>query len=100
MIKINAIALSLDNKIIFKRNSTEIQMFEIIIRSPRPLSCPTGPHPHPHPTPHTRTTGQNGRHVANDIFKCIFVNEKFCILIEISLSFVPKGPIDNNPALV
>ena len=34
-----------------------------------------------------------------DIFKCIFVNEKFCILIQISLKFVPKGPIDNNPAL-
>ena len=29
-----------------------------------------------------------------------FVNEKFCILIEISLKFVPMGPIDNNPALV
>ena len=25
---------------------------------------------------------------------------KFCILIKISLKFVPKGPIDNNPALV
>ena len=33
-------------------------------------------------------------------FKCNFVNEKFYILIEISLKFVPKGPIDNNPALV
>ena len=38
--------------------------------------------------------------LADDIFRCIFVNEKFCILIEISLKFVPKGPIDNNPALV
>ena len=27
-------------------------------------------------------------------FKCIFVNEKFYILINISLEFVPKGPID------
>ena len=44
--------------------------------------------------------GQNGHHFADDIFKCIFVNEKFCILIEISLKFVPKGLIDNNPALV
>ena len=25
--------------------------------------------------------GQNGRHFTNDIFGCIFVNEKFCILI-------------------
>ena len=32
--------------------------------------------------------------------KCIFINEKNCILIEISLEFVPKGPINNNPALV
>ena len=28
------------------------------------------------------------------------MNEKFCILIEISPKFVPNGPIDNNPALV
>ena len=28
------------------------------------------------------------------------MNEKFCILIKISLKFVPKGPIDNDPALV
>ena len=33
-------------------------------------------------------------------FRCIFVNEKFCILIKISLKFVPKGPTDNNQALV
>ena len=38
--------------------------------------------------------------LADNVFKCIFVNEKFCILIKISLKFVPKGPIDNNPALV
>ena len=44
--------------------------------------------------------GQDARHFADDNFKCIFVNEKFCILIEISLKFVPKGPIDNNLLLV
>ena len=43
---------------------------------------------------------QNGLHFANDILSCIFVNEKFCILIKISLQFVPKGPINNKPALV
>ena len=43
---------------------------------------------------------QNGRHFADDLFRCIFVNEKFCILIKISLKFVPKRPIDNNSALV
>ena len=38
--------------------------------------------------------------LADDIFKCIFFNEKFGVLIKISLKFVPKGPIDNQPALV
>ena len=36
---------------------------------------------------------------SGNIFKCIFMNEKFCILIQIPL-FVPKGAINNNPALV
>ena len=44
--------------------------------------------------------GQNGRHFADDDFRCILVSEKFCILIKISLKCVPKGPIDNIPALV
>ena len=43
---------------------------------------------------------QKGRHFTDNIFRCIPVNEKFFILIKISLKFVPKGPIDNNPALV
>ena len=43
---------------------------------------------------------QNGRHIADDIFKCIFLNENVWIPIEISLKFVPKGPINNIPALV
>ena len=38
--------------------------------------------------------GQNDRHFTDDNFKCIFVNEKFCISIKISLKFVPKGPIN------
>ena len=33
--------------------------------------------------------GQNRRHFADDIFKCIFLNETFCVLIRISLKFVP-----------
>ena len=44
--------------------------------------------------------GQNGRLFTDDSFKCIFLNEKFRILIEISLKCIPKGQIDNNPALV
>ena len=43
---------------------------------------------------------QNGRHFADDILKCIFFNENVWIPIEISLKFVPKGPINNIPALV
>ena len=48
----------------------------------------------------TLRPGENGRRFTDDIFTCIFVNEKFCILIEISLMFFPWGAIDNNPALV
>ena len=43
---------------------------------------------------------QNGRHFADDIFKCIFLNENVWISIRISLKFVPKGLINNIPALV
>ena len=43
---------------------------------------------------------QNGRHFAEDIFKCIFLNENVWIPIRISLKFVPKCLINNNPALV
>ena len=43
---------------------------------------------------------QNGRHFTDDIFKCIFLYENVWIPIWISLKFVPKGPINNIPALV
>ena len=43
---------------------------------------------------------QNGRHFADIIFKCIFLNENVWISIEISLKFIPKGPMHNIPALV
>ena len=43
--------------------------------------------------------GQYGRHFPDDVLKCIFLNEEMCILIQISSKFVPKGPINNNPAL-
>ena len=48
----------------------------------------------------THLPGQNGRCFSSDTFNCIFMNEKFCILIQISLDFVPKGPINNKSALV
>ena len=43
---------------------------------------------------------QNGRHFADDIFQCIFLNEDMWISISISLKFVPKGQINNIPALI
>ena len=43
---------------------------------------------------------QNGHHFADDIFKCIFLNENVWISIKIYLKFVPKGQINNIPALV
>ena len=43
---------------------------------------------------------QDGCHFPDDIFKCIFSNENVWIPIKISLKFVPKGPINNIPALV
>ena len=41
-----------------------------------------------------------GCHFADDIFKCIFLTENVWFPIEISPKFVPKGPINNIPALV
>ena len=43
---------------------------------------------------------QNGRHFADDTFKCTSLNENVWIPITSSLEFVPMGPIDNIPALV
>ena len=43
---------------------------------------------------------QNGRHLPDNIFKCSFLNENVWIPIKIPLKLVPKGPINNIPALV
>ena len=43
---------------------------------------------------------QDGRLFPDDIFKCIFFNEYVSIFIRISLTFVPKAPINNIPAWV
>ena len=37
--------------------------------------------------------------LADNNFKCIFLNENNKIPIPISLEFVPTSPIDNNPTL-
>ena len=52
------------------------------------------------PCVNTLRPRHNGRHFADDVFKCIFVNENGWILLKISLKFVPKGPINNIPSLV
>ena len=41
---------------------------------------------------------QKGHNFADDTFKCFFVYEK--VWISSSLKFVPKGPMNNIPALV
>ena len=38
--------------------------------------------------------------LADDIFKCIFLNENDKSMIQISLKLVPRSPVDNKPALV
>ena len=43
---------------------------------------------------------QNGHHFADDIFKCIFLNENIWILIKISLKIVPKALVNKIPALI
>ena len=43
---------------------------------------------------------QNGWQFPDDTFKCIPLNANLTISIKISLKFVPKGPLNNTPALV
>ena len=62
--------------------------YKLMLQSLKPMAVNSSP------------PGQNGCHFTDDIFRCIFVNEKSCILIKILLKFVPKAPMDNNPALV
>ena len=48
----------------------------------------------------TLRPGQNGRCFPDDIFKCIFLKDHVWIPIKMSLKIVPKGPINDIPALV
>ena len=43
---------------------------------------------------------QNGGFLADDNFKCIFLNGNHEIPIRISLKFVPRSAINNKPAMV
>ena len=42
---------------------------------------------------------QNGCHLTDDIFKCIFLNDNVWISIKILLKFAPKGSVNSIPAL-
>ena len=52
-----------------------------------------------HFTFNTLRPRQNGRRFPDDIFKCIFIDENIWVSIKVSLKFVPKGPINNIPAI-
>ena len=55
----------------------------------------------PHPARfNTLWPRQNGCHFTYNIFKRIFLNENCCVLMKISLKFVPQSPVNNSPALV
>ena len=43
---------------------------------------------------------QNGCHFPDNVYKWIFLNENVWISLKISLTFVPKVPINDIPALV
>ena len=43
---------------------------------------------------------QDGRYFADDVLKCIFLNENVWISLKIPLKFVSKGPINNIQELV
>ena len=43
---------------------------------------------------------QDGCYFANNIFQCIFLKEKFCVLSQVPLKFIPKDQVDNKSSLV
>ena len=63
-------------------------------------SSSSSPSPTSTPVINTSRPRQNGRNFPRDIFKCIYLNEIMWMSITIWLKFVPKGPINNIPALV
>ena len=77
-------------------NQNPIKCYFIVVSS-SPAHAFTGKRRH---SINTLRPRQNGRHFADVTFKRIFLNENVRILIKISLKFVPKGPINNIPALV
>ena len=51
-------------------------------------------------TINTLRSRQNGRHFADYIFKIIFLDDTCWIFTQITLKFVPMGPINNKPSFV
>ena len=78
--------------------------------TPSKVHITSAPPPPPPPPPNrddnvgimfnTLRLRQNGRRFADDTFKPIFLNENIRISTKNSLNFVPKGFINNIPALV
>ena len=57
-------------------------------------------HPETNHYLNTLRSRQNGRHIPDDIFKCIFFFENVYISLKISIKFVPEVRINDIPALV
>ena len=66
--------------------SFENIIYKIVAMSPHPESV--------------NTLRQNGCHFVDDIFKCIFLIKNPWVSNNVSLNFVPKGPIHKTPSLV
>ena len=88
-------------------DSTSAETFPRADHQPYTLSCYVGCHPKNDSgrpwddiKQHCLLTLTHWGHIPDNIFKCIFVNENFKILIKISLKFVVKDPIKNIPAMV
>ena len=87
-----------------ERHNSIANALELCLSCINPLSCCVDVNKHqcrPMNSPfNSLRPRQNGRRFADDTFKRILLNENVRTSIKISLKFVPKGPINNNLALV
>ena len=87
----NLVSLDMSKiRLLFSRSSTPNQLFSSLWWRNNASFCRLN----------SSSPENNGCHMSDDIFRCIFVNENFHILIGISLQLVPKGTINNKKALV
>ena len=77
-----------------------VQQMEDALCPFSPIAHDKGPITRPWGSINTLRPRQNGRHFPDDIFKWISLNENVLITINISLKFVPRGPINSIPTLV